>query len=178
MPKNKRSKKLNAHTFQTLISKEKDQLYRMAFMYTRNEQDALELFQETLYKAYKNFHTLNQKEYFSTWIIKIQMNLFYDQLKKQKNHMFIPLDSFHESQLPFIKEDISIDEKIDLLSALSQLNHHNKTVLFLRFYKDLTVREISDILDYPEGTIKTHIHRALKQLKQVIGEGDSNEAIK
>ena len=92
--------------------------------------------------------------------------------------MFIPLDSFHESQLPFIKDDISIDEKIDLLSALSQLTHHNKTVLFLRFYKDLTVREIADILDYPEGTIKTHIHRALKQLKQVIGEGDSNEAIK
>lgn len=59
-----------------------------------------------------------------------------------------------------------IDEQLDLWEALRRLEEKYKTVLLLRFYQDLTVNEISRILDCPEGTVKTNIRRGLHRLRQ------------
>jgi RNA polymerase sigma-70 factor (ECF subfamily) len=60
----------------------------------------------------------------------------------------------------------NIEERLDLWKALHQLDEKYKTVLLLRFYQDYSVNQIADILQCPEGTVKTHIRRGLQILRQ------------
>ena len=158
-----RAKKGDAEAFQALIHEEKEKLYKMAFVYMRNENDALEVFQETLYKAFASIQTLKNNDYFSTWLTRILINTAVALLNKQKK--IIPMshdmlevmgDSGHMKQ----------DVQLDLLQAMDEIEDKYKTVLLLRFYEDYTIQQISTALDMPEGTIKTNIRRGLALLKK------------
>jgi RNA polymerase sigma-70 factor, ECF subfamily len=158
----KKAKNGDHKAFQELIEHEKIKLYRIAYLYTRNENDALDIFQETIFKALNSIHTLKNEEYFSTWITRILINNAKTLLTK-RNHT-IPLENdFFNTIQP--SPQLLIEDKMDLLQAMGQLEEKEKTALILRYYKDYTINQISDILDIPEGTVKSMIHRALKKLK-------------
>lgn len=70
----KLAKKGNAQAFQELIEQEKVKLYKMAYIYMKNEHDALEVFQETVYKTLVSIKSLKEEKYFSTWVTKILMD--------------------------------------------------------------------------------------------------------
>ena len=80
----KRAKKGDSEAFQMLIHEEKEKMYRMAYMYMRNEDDALEVFQESLYKALNSIDTLKNNSYFSTWLMRILINTAIATLKKKQ----------------------------------------------------------------------------------------------
>lgn len=158
-----RAKKGDADAFQALIHEEKEKLYKMAFVYMRNEDDALEVLQETLYKAFESISTLNNNEYFSTWLTRILINAAVALLKKKQK--VIPMshdvlesmgDTGHVTQ----------EGQLDLLQAMDEIEDKYKTVLLLRFYEDYTIQQISTVLDTPEGTVKTNIRRGLALLKK------------
>lgn len=158
-----RAKKGNADAFQVLIHEEKEKLYKMAFVYVRNEDDALEVFQETVYKALKSIATLKNNDYFSTWLTRILINTAMTFLKKRQR--IVPfshelLENMGEAR--YVKRD----EQLDLLDAMEEIEEKYKTVLLLRFYEDYTVQQIAEILNYPEGTVKTNIRRGLAALKK------------
>nr|WP_042350126.1 sigma-70 family RNA polymerase sigma factor [Bacillus massiliigorillae] len=166
-----RAKKGHNQAFQQLIDEEKVRLYKIARLYVKNEEDALEIFQETLYKAYISLKNLKEDRYFSTWITRILINTAYDFLKKQKR--VIPLDSV-------IIEDQNLqynmpEENSDLIKAIEELDVKYKTVLILRYYKDYSIKQIAEIVECPEGTVKTNIHRGLQLLRMKIEEGCINE---
>ena len=161
-----RAKKGNNKAFQQLIEKEKVKLYKIAYVYTRNEDDALEVFQETVYKALISIKNLKDEQYFSTWLTRILINTAIDFLNKKKR--IIPmerelLENKVGSYLPNERND-------DLLQAVLKLDEKYKTVLILRFYRDFTVKQIADILDCPEGTVKTNIHRGGNLLREILKE--------
>ncbi|MBM7693720.1 RNA polymerase sigma factor (sigma-70 family) [Peribacillus deserti] len=58
-----------------------------------------------------------------------------------------------------------IEEKMDLIEAIERLEVQSKTVIILRYYRDLSIKQIAEILNCPEGTVKTRLHRAINQLK-------------
>ena len=156
-----RAKKGNAEAFQMLIHKEKEKMYRMAYMYMRNEDDALEVFQECLYKALDSINTLKNNEFFSTWLIKILINTAIAALKRKQK--MVPIDNQILNQM--VNNDyIQIEEHIDLLQAMDEIEEKYKTVLLLRFYQDYTVKQIATFLECPEGTVKTNIRRGLEIL--------------
>lgn len=72
-----------------------------------------------------------------------------------------------------IEQDISNhhEERLDLISAISNLDEKYKTVIILKFYKDLTVPDISEILQCPQGTVKTNLHRGINELKKILTQG-------
>ena len=70
----KRAMRGNPKAFGTLVEREQEYLYRMAFLYVRQEQDALDVVQESILKAYKSLKTLREPEYFRTWLTKILIN--------------------------------------------------------------------------------------------------------
>ena len=78
-----RAKKGDADAFQALIHEEKEKLYKMAYVYMRNEDDALEVFQETVYKAFESIATLKNNDYFSTWVTRILINTAIALLEKE-----------------------------------------------------------------------------------------------
>lgn len=156
----KRAKKGNQDAFQELIEEHKYKLYRMAYFYVNQEADALDIVQETVYKAYKSIKKLKDASYFSTWITRILINTSMDFIKKNKK--VLPYEEINEV------EDISdnnITDSIDLMDAINTLDPKYKAVIFLRYYRDLKIKDISVILECPENTVKTNIRRAINKLK-------------
>lgn len=85
-----KAKKGNHKAFQDLMEEEKIKLYKIAYVYMKNEDDALEVFQETVYKAFISIKNLKDERYFSTWIIRILINTAFDLLEKKK--IVIPME--------------------------------------------------------------------------------------
>ncbi|WP_018885563.1 sigma-70 family RNA polymerase sigma factor [Paenibacillus massiliensis] len=158
-----RAKQGDPKAFQELVHADKEKLYRMAYIYMGNEEDALEVFQETIYKAFKSISTLQNNQYYSTWMTRILINTALALLRrKQKVIPFSPeILENHAST-----DNGQLEDQLDLLQALDTLEEKYKSVLLLRFYKDFTIKQIAEILDIPEGTVKTHIHRGLSSLRQ------------
>jgi RNA polymerase sigma-70 factor (ECF subfamily) len=158
----KRAKKGDSDAFQTLIHEEKEKMYKMAYVYMRNEDDALEVFQESLYKAFKSIDTLKNNDYFSTWVIRILINTAIATLKKKQKLVSISNDMLeHMGNV----EHFPSEDHLDLLGAMDEIDEKYKTVLLLRFYEDYTVKQIATFLNCPEGTVKTNIRRGLEVLK-------------
>ena len=158
----KRAKKGDTEAFQMLIHEEKEKLYRMAYMYMKNEDDALEVFQESLYKSLYSIDSLKNNEYFSTWLMRILINTAIATLKKKQKVVFVNHELFEQMGN---MDNFQLEEQLDLLQAMNEIEEKYKTVLLLRFYQDYTVKQIAAFLDCPEGTVKTNIRRGLEILK-------------
>ncbi|MDD1505404.1 sigma-70 family RNA polymerase sigma factor [Lysinibacillus sp. CNPSo 3705] len=158
----KRAKKGDTEAFQMLIHEEKEKMYRTAYVYMRNENDALEVFQESLYKALNSIQTLKNNDYFSTWLMRILINTAIATLNKKQK--IVPISNEMFDQIGDVK-NIQSEEHLDLLQAMDEIEEKYKTVLLLRFYHDFTVKQIATFLDCPEGTVKTNIRRGLEGLR-------------
>lgn len=160
-----KAKKGNDKAFLKLMDEEKVKLYKMAYIYTKNESAVLDVVQETVTKAYASIHTLKEEKYFSTWITKILINTALEMHRKSQK--LVLLNGEIEKQAMSTQQD----EKLDLLHALEQIDEKYKTVILLKYYRDLTVKDIAVILECPEGTVKTNLHRGLQQLRTYLSKG-------
>lgn len=160
LTKVKKARRGNDKAFQDLVEAEKNKLYRMAYLYVKNENDALDIVHETIYKAYISIKNLKEPDYFSTWLSKILINTALDFIKKNKK--VIP---FEEIERYDTSEKVHIAESLDLVDAIDRLEEKYKTVIILRYYKGLQIKEIATMLDCPEGTVKTNLHRAINKLR-------------
>ncbi|MDF2881378.1 MAG: polymerase, sigma-24 subunit, subfamily [Clostridiaceae bacterium] len=153
--------------FEYLVEINKEGLYRTAFAYVKNEQDALDIVQETVYKAYISIDKLKKPKYFKTWLIRILINNAISFINKRKKVVYItdvmPGDSnLYEGNL--------VDEKLDILNSVEKLEDKYKNVVVLKYFQDLTITEISEVLHCPPGTIKTYLNKALKKLRLFMNE--------
>ncbi|WP_416144604.1 sigma-70 family RNA polymerase sigma factor [Planococcus koreensis] len=148
---------------QLLLKAEKEKLYRMAYTYVKNEEDALEIFQQTVLQAIESVHQVKEPAYFSTWLTRICINKALAIIKKNKK--LIVMDEVEERRT---ENDASADiaQQLDVEKALDVLPEKYKTALMLRFYRDFTVKQIAEVMGCPEGTVKTIIHRGLALLKK------------
>ncbi|WP_261129851.1 sigma-70 family RNA polymerase sigma factor [Bacillus sp. Marseille-Q3570] len=151
--------------FESLIQQDSDKLYRTAFLYVRNKEDALDLLQETVCKAYVAINKLKNPEYFSTWITKILMNTAYEFLNKKKR-ILLTGDAFFEAIAN--QSPSNVEDHIDLVKAISELKEDYQSVIILFYYQDRSIHDIAKIMDRPEGTIKTYLHRAKFELNKAL----------
>ncbi|GAB6928531.1 sigma-70 family RNA polymerase sigma factor [Paenibacillus sp. JCM 10914] len=152
--------------FYALVTIHRRRLYQIAYSYLHNEGDALELLQEAVCRAWMKCGKLKQPEAFVPWIIRILIHLCVDEQKRRKR--MVPVD--HVPNTGASTEMIS-DSKLDLERALGRLKPKYRHVLILKYYQDMTIADIANILECPEGTVKTRIHQGLKLLKHKIGPG-------
>ena len=132
-------------------------LYRLAYSYVHNENDALDLVQESAYKAIKNCHTLKHPQYAGTWIYRIVINESISFLRKQKQQDIVDYEVEGET------EDQYSD--VDLHRALDSLEPFDKTVIVLRFFEGMQLNQIALILDENLNTVKSRLYRSLKKLR-------------
>ena len=151
----------NQKAFETLVKNESKKLYKTAFLYVRNKEDALDVLQETIYKAFVSIEQVKQPEFFNTWLTKILIRTAYDLLKKRKKSVFDEqlLDSYLDESSP------NVEGKLDLTNAIYTLNQNYQTVIILFYYHDLPIRIIADTMGKPESTVKTYLRRAKIELK-------------
>lgn len=138
----------------------------MAFTYVKNQNDALDVVQETAYRSFKKIDTLKNPEYFKTWLIKIAINCAIELVRKNKK--VIELKPQYEEFIGFEDEDIPLT--VTLQDLLEQLNEDEKSIIILRFYQEYSLKEIADLLNMPLGTTKSVLYRALIKLRKKFKE--------
>lgn len=167
----KKAQKGDERAFLALFQKYEVDIYRMAIVYVKHQEDALDIVQETAYKSFSQIHTLKNPEYFKTWLIKIAINSALSHLRKEKK--VIHLKPEYVEMFPTNDKDVSL--QITLHHLIETLNENEKSVVMLRFYADHTLREVSEILDIPIGTVKTILYRSLDKLRLQMKKEDIYE---
>ncbi len=165
-----KAKRGNDEAFEQLISSVRHKLYRTAYSYVRNEQDALDIYQETIYKAYTSLKKLKKPESFQSWIIKILVFKSIDFIRKESRHFSTGDEELFVELISKESTDY-IDQSMDLSEAFKFLDPKYKTIILLRYYHDLSIKEIANMMNYPEGTVKSYLSRAQKQLRPILKEG-------
>lgn len=160
--------------FSAIISRYEAPLRRyIARLGVRDERDIDDLLQNSFIKVYRYLLSFNDSFSFSSWIYRIVHNETYDFFRSKKRkpeitlgeesqHLFLDVPSTDDPEQEF---DAGIDK--DLINeALGHLDKKYRDVLLLRYGEDKDYRQISDILEIPEGTVATLIHRGKAALKK------------
>ena len=154
------------------INKNRVKMYKTAISILKNEEDANDAIQEALYSAYKNYDSLREKSYFTTWIIRILINKCYDIINKNKKIAYID-DSITENTTG-VEDSYKVESELDWI--LNRIDKDLKEVVVLHYYDDLPINAIADMLQIPKGTVKSRLSRAREQIGKIINkkEGEFN----
>ncbi len=138
-----------------------DRAYRLAYSYTRESASAEDVVSDSIVKALSNIETLQKLEAVKPWFFRILVNTALSYLRKEKRIVYFERPEEMEQILPG-KEDSS-----DLMIAefLEMLEPKYKTVLILRFFEDMSLKEIADVTGESINTVKTRLYRGLKLLR-------------
>lgn len=153
----------NDKAFMILMNNCKEQIYKTAFAYVKDEELALDIVQEVVYRAYKYIETLKEPKFFNTWIMRIAINISTDFYKKKSKVVYMDKEDIL-SKMEIKHEDN--DERIYLMESLDKLEDKYKKIIVLKYFDDLTFKDIAQILDMPENTVKTNLYKGLSILKK------------
>lgn len=146
-----------------------EMMYRIAFSYVHNPDDAMDIVQESAYKAIYNAGQVKNEKYIKTWICKIVIHASVDFMKK--NQKEIPVEQLYEMDEPSVQDTY---QDFDTMQALDSLEEREKAVVILRYFEDRKLEDIAIILDENINTIKSILYRSLKKLKIEIQKGEPN----
>ncbi len=168
--------------FHRLVDRFQPEIYRMIFYRTSSQMDAEDLTQDVMLKAYKNIGKLKSPEVFRSWLYRIAVNRVKDYYRKKQFTSlfgFVSMDeeAFHETTEMAVDPEVESGiSKKDFWRQISQmlsgLSRMEKEVFVLRFFDQLTIKEMSAALNKNESTIKTHLYRALRKVKSMAGDLD------
>jgi len=169
----------DVQSFNRLAMKWQKKLFSFAFRYTGNEEEAKDVCQKALIKAYKNLKSLKKLESFSSWIYQVTVNLCKDEMKKRKtkNHFSIneENDDTDNVQAELIANDISQIENVEkkdlseiIRLAMSSLPEEQRVVIVMKEYQGLKFAEIAEILNCSINTIKSRMYYGLKNMKDLL----------
>lgn len=167
----KASIKGDSKAYTELIKFYKNDLYKIAYSYIKDEHKSLDIIQETTYKGLLNIQKLNEAKYFKTWITRILINIAIDYSKKESNIVYLE----EETTLVEKEKNVSVEEKLDLYDAIDMLREHYKMVIILKYFNDMTEEQIANSMDIPINTVKSHLRRARLELKDILKDGEISE---
>ncbi|RDY26211.1 sigma-70 family RNA polymerase sigma factor [Romboutsia weinsteinii] len=156
----KKEKKLKKY-----IVDNKEALYRFAYSYVHNEDDALDIVHDSICKSLANINTLKDTDSIKPWMYRIVSNCAIDYIRKNKKYVTSSEDIELDDLIGYDKY-----EDIDLQRALDLLPEKYRTIVILRYFEDMKIADIAKMLDENENTIKTRLYNALDKLKISISE--------
>ena len=156
----------DGEAFTKLFSFYEKEMYRIAFLNVKNEADALDVMQEAAYRAFKNIKSLKQPEYFQTWLIRIVINCSMDHIRKNSKMVQLEPEHMENMEVLPVAHEKDLVMKLTLKEWLEWLEPMEKNVLILKYYYEYSFKEISEILNLPQGTAKTILYRALGRLRE------------
>lgn len=134
-----------------------EKYYRLAYSYVNNEQDALDIVQESAYKVMKDISKVREPDYLSTWIYRVVMNTAVDFLRKRQK------ESIGLEGVEIPHEDVYHED--DPMELLKSLEEKDRTIVVLKVIEELKLEEIAVALDLNVNTVKARLYRALKKLR-------------
>ncbi len=155
------------------------EVYYVCYKITENEKDAEDIAQETLIKAIDKIDTLKNPEGLSTWLKTIANNLSINYLKKNRKFNIVDNSEdmgeeiFEENRIAQkTPEDIVADKEVTdiLTNMINRLPREQRITIFMFYYEELSVKEIAEIMDCSEATVRSRINYARKALRKQVDE--------
>ncbi|GGE28947.1 DNA-directed RNA polymerase sigma-70 factor [Pullulanibacillus camelliae] len=156
----------NEAAFVRLLGRYQNRIYRIAYTYFRNEQDALDALQEVSVKAYKNIGKIRKPEALAAWLMAVTVNSCHTMLRQKKRETCLmtpehALSTFEDHDKPLVIKE-----------AISNLSTDEQVIIFHAYFEGLTLEEVANHMRIPIGTVKTRLHRALTKLRQQMRKDD------
>ncbi|MEG1501733.1 MAG: sigma-70 family RNA polymerase sigma factor, partial [Clostridiales bacterium] len=138
-----------------------------AYSYCKNQDDALDMVQEAGLSAWQAIPALENMEYLKTWFYRILINKSLTHLQKAKRLPILADDDLMSRQA--YPDNADNRESIyDLYGGLDLLPPKLRTVIFLRYFEDMKLKDISLVLQEPESTVKSRLYKALTALREIM----------
>lgn len=141
--------------------------YRIAYCYVRDKDRALDIVQNMICKVFEKQHTLKNKNAVKTWVYRILINECIDTVRKEKRET--PMEQGKLLEEVYIER--AYEKEDSLNRCMEQLPENIRVVLQLRYYEELSLKEIAMITDTNLNTVKTRLYNGLEKLKTLLKEG-------
>lgn len=160
------AQKGNKAAFGKLARKYRDGVLALAYDFLNDYHTAQDVAQDVFMKAFKNIGDFEEKSRFSSWLFRITVNTSLDVRKsKSRRRIFLKKKNVDEKDTKLsVQPDWQGGVDDTIFNALTKLSDHQHSAIILRYFHDLSVREIADVLDCTESTVRVHLHRALQKL--------------
>ncbi len=150
------------------ILENQDRFYRVAYSYTKHQEDALDAVQSAVCKALEAHKNIKNEDAIKTWFYRILINECLTGIKK-RNKVILTADVV-EQEAVYYEE--GYEQGDDIEQELEKLEMDVQGIIKLRFFEEMSLKEISSITGFNLNTVKTKLYRGLKLLKENIQEAD------
>ncbi|MCM3598832.1 RNA polymerase sigma factor SigW [Metabacillus idriensis] len=173
----KQVKKGDQNAFAEIVDIYKDKIYQLCYRMLGNSHEAEDIAQEAFIRAYVNINSYDMDKKFSTWLYRIATNLTIDRIRKKKPDYYLDAEVTGTEGLTMYSQvaaDVALPEDQVETMELQQMIQKEilklpdkyRSVIVLKYIDELSLIEISEILDMPIGTVKTRIHRGREALRK------------
>jgi RNA polymerase sigma-70 factor (ECF subfamily) len=167
------------HAFGLLVERWRKRIYNLCFRMMGCSHTAEDLTQEVFMRIFDRRRGYDPNQRFSSWLWRIALNICYDELRRRQRRHELPLDEPGEegsarARLEVIdpatpQERLQEREEAELVrAALLEVPEIYRTVLVLRHYENLKLREIAEVLGIPDGTVNSRMAEGLAQLTRLL----------
>lgn len=173
----KQVKKGDQAAFEDVVKIFQNRIYHHCFRMIGNAYEAEDLAQEAFIRAYMNISSFDHHRKFSTWLYRIATNLTIDRLRKRKPDYYLDAEIKGTEGLNMYSQ-LQTNERLpeEEVESLELQNHIHqeiaslpplyRSIIILRYLEEFSLKEISEIMDIPLGTVKTRIHRGREALRK------------
>lgn len=158
--------------FGVLVERYQMPIFNAALRMVRSAEDAADITQSVFLKAYENLHRFDPKFKFFSWIYRIAIHESINFVERRRPS--VPLDETRRDDRPRPDGALELSELSHRVQeALMRVSAQHRAVIVLRHFLGCSYREIADVLNLPEKTVKSRLFSARKTLKQVLGERET-----
>ncbi|MDD6812467.1 MAG: RNA polymerase sigma factor [Lachnospiraceae bacterium] len=161
--------------FDTLYEKYKNMALRTAYLITGNRTDSEDVVQDTFVKVWLHRRELKNNSGFKAWMMQILVRTAY-RMGKKKNREFPDEETVirmeNRTDISSLEQVMQLEERKEVYAAIRKLPVKQRTVVILFYYNQCSVSEIAGLLGCMEGTVKSRLHTARKNMKKALEKGE------
>ncbi|RBW67801.1 RNA polymerase sigma factor SigW [Bacillus taeanensis] len=175
-------KKGDQQAFEGIVELYGGRVYQLTYRMLGNTHEAEDIAQEAFLRAYMNIDRFDTTKKFSTWLYRIATNLAIDRMRKKKPDYYLDAEIRGTEGLTLYSQTAADEKGPDETVAASELKEElqqeidnlpakYRSAIILKYIQELSLKEISEILDLPVATVKTRIHRGREALRKRLRNG-------
>lgn len=170
----KRAKAGDVNEIGNIIQENVQAMYRVAFGILKNEDEIYDAISNTTIIVFEKISSLKKEELFKTWLTRILINECYKIYNQNKKVIYL------ENCAPKSLDNLQYTEKDrleeqDARDLLNNLSKDLKETVMLYYFEDFSVKEVAEILNIPEGTVKSRLSKARKDLEKILIKNEEAE---
>ncbi len=154
--------------FDRLVEPHLPRCYRIAYLITHNEEDASDALQEALIRAYRSLNNVTPGRPFAPWFVRVVVNEALKQSQRRRSTATVPLPELPSGDGPEL-DVLAREERQQVWQAVQSLSPEHRAVVVLRYYEDLSEREMAEALGISPGTVKSRLHYARSAIEAFMG---------